>query len=280
MRSLALLGVAAFATVLGCSTSASPDDEGGQSADQVSTASSITFKATGFAVETSGKLTAGSKTTIAYDLDRLPQCRGNVGGGGPAWNITGFASFNGQPATTFDVSKLTPNGNDRVAAPYELKLPEGGDLAIWFQVTNRWGCSEYDSQYSQNFHFKVDGPPPEADAELTFNADGSVDQSAPLKAGSTVAVRYEQDRLTKCRASRNGYAAWSITGHARVNGGTDQQFSTARPVDQYGEKRELIANIVHLDEAGELELWFNNSAIECTAWDSKDGQNYRFPITQ
>jgi hypothetical protein len=275
MRKLALLSLAVL-SFAGCA--ASTDDDGANSANAVSSEASIDFDAAGFKVETSGKLAAGQRVRIQYDLARLPTCRGNVNGGGPGWNISGFASFNGKPATAFEVTKLTADGRDRESAPYELLLPEGGDLALWFSVSSAWGCNQYDSQYGQNFHFDVAGPSPEANTTLTFRADGSLDQSGPLKAGATVAVRYEQDRLQTCRQSFNGYASWSITGHARINGGNEQKFATARPMDARGEKRELIDNLVQLAEPGELELWFENNDMQCVGWDSMGGKNYRFTI--
>lgn len=278
MNRFALLTLAGLAFVSLPACSADGDQSGAAGVDEVNATSTISFKAEGFKVETTGKLAAGGKVLIQYDPARLPGCRGNVGGGGPGWSISGYASFNGQPATTFEVTKLNATRTDREPAPYELKLPEGGDLAIWFHVASRWGCSEYDSQYGQNFHFDVAGPPPEADSTLTFHADGKVDQTKPLKAGAKVAVRYEQDRLQTCRSTYNGRPAWAITGHARINGGEEQSFSTARPVYGSGEEREPLDNLVRLGESGQLELWFENSGRDCVGWDSQDGKNYRFPI--
>lgn len=273
----ATLAVSLLSLLAACSTNAA-DDGATDESNQTAAASTIAFEAGDFAVETKGKLVAGSKVVVTYDPARLPACRGNVGGGGPGWSITGYASFNGQPATTFEATRLTADKKDREAAPYELKLPEGGDLALWFQVSSRFGCSEFDSQYGQNFHFDVAGPAPEADATLVFRANGKVEQSAPLKAGAKVAVRYEQERLDECRSSYNGHAAWSITGHAKVNDGEELTFSTARQLDASGHKRAPVDSFIQLGAAGELALWFENTGRECVAWDSKDGDNYRFAI--
>lgn len=270
------LTAALLAPLAGCAADASPDAV--QEGEQVASKARITFKAEGFQVETSGTLRAGGTVVVHYEPARLPGCRGGLNDGRPAWTIGGYASFNGQTPKAFEATELTADGYDRQGKDVELRIPEGGDLALWFQVTSRFGCSEYDSQYGQNFHFAVEGPAPEADATLTFRANGEIEQSAPLVVGAKVAVRYEQERLTECRSSYNGYAAWAITGHARVAGGTEQSFSTARPLDASGQKRELVDGLVQLSEEGELELWFENTGRGCVGWDSEGGKNYRFAI--
>ncbi|MBF5067492.1 hypothetical protein G6O45_30280, partial [Salmonella enterica subsp. enterica serovar Istanbul] len=84
-----------------------------------------------------------------------------------------FYSENGSAAKTFEVSALTPDGKDRVAKAARIVPSQGGDLAIWFQVSSAFGCSEFDSQFGQNFHLPVKGAPPEARATIAFGTDGS-----------------------------------------------------------------------------------------------------------
>lgn len=100
----------------------------------------------------SGKLRAGSTFQVQYDAARLPGCRGNLNGGQPAWTITGYYSVNGQAAKSFWAGGFSATGS---TAPPVLRLPEGGDLALWFQITNRWGCNGWDSSYGHNYHFNV-----------------------------------------------------------------------------------------------------------------------------
>lgn len=40
-----------------------------------------------------------------------------------------------------------------------IELDRAGELQVWFQATNRWGCSEYDSRYGENHRFPVALPP-------------------------------------------------------------------------------------------------------------------------
>jgi hypothetical protein len=269
-KKMMMLAVAMCAAACGAETT---DATSGDEADVTSDA---TIKLTSdFKTTIAGRAKAGGGLRVEYALDRLPQCRGNVGGGGPGWNITGFYSENGGAAKTFEVSALTPDGKDRVAKPARVVLANGGDVALWFQVTSRWGCSEYDSQFGQNFHVDVAGAPPEAGASIVFAKDGTVDKQGTLRAGGKVKVRYEQDRLPQCRRTQAGNPQWNISGFASL-AGAQQTFSTGRPD---GSDREAIDAILDLPRSGELALWFEVTSIGgCHEVDSKSGQNYRFAV--
>lgn len=253
---------------------ATPSDAVGDEADVTSEA---TLKLTAdFQTKLVGRPSAGKGLRIEYALERLPQCRGNVGGGGPGWAITGYYSENGGPAKMFDPTALTEDGKDRVAKPATIPLTQGGDLAVWFQVSSRWGCSEYDSAFGQNYHVDVTGAPPDAGGTIVFKKDGSIAQDGALRAGEKVKIRYEQDRLPDCRRSQGGYPQWSISGFSSVDGGEAQVFQTGRPD---GSDREAIDAVLDLPHAGELALWFQVVDVGgCNAYDSNGGRNYRFRI--
>jgi hypothetical protein len=267
---LAALGLVA----LGCSLEPA-------SSEPVSEASDVTTEATlkltaDFKTQLIGRPAAGKGFRIEYAPERLPQCRGLIGGGVPGWAITGYYSENGGPAKTFDPTELSPDNKTRLMKPVTIIPEQGGDLALWFQVSSRWGCSEYDSANGQNYHFSVAGPPATATASLHFTEDGSVAQDGPLRAGEKVKIRYEQDRLPDCRRVERGNPVWTITGYASIDGGEPQVFQTGRP-DGYD--REAIDTILDLPRSGELSLWFQVTSLGgCSAYDSKHGQNYRFAI--
>jgi Family of unknown function (DUF6209) len=239
-----------------CGTESSRDEANGDESDVKTDA---TLKLTSdFKTSFVGRAKAGGGLRVEYALDRLPQCRGNIGGGGPGWTITGFYSENSGAAKTFEVSEVAADGKDRVAKPARIALTQGGDLALWFQVSSRWGCSEYDSQFGQNFHLDVEGPAPEAGASLVFGKDGAVEQQGSLRAGGKVKVRYEQERLPQCRRTQAGNPLWAITGFASIAGGEAQSFATGRPD---GAERESIDAIIELPRAGELSLWFEVTSV-------------------
>lgn len=269
MRRLLLL----LLPLAACSSEASSAVEGDE-ADYTDDAR-IVFTSD-YQMHLTGTPRAGKGLLVEYALERLPQCRGNLGGGAPAWNITGYYSVSGGPAKIFEVSALSEDGKDRVAKPARIALESGGDLAFWFQVHNRWGCSEFDSAFGQNFHVDVQGPEPDADARIVFRADGAVDQSGTLRAGGNVQIRYEQARLPQCRRQQGGMPQWSITGFASIDGDEPATFQTGRPD---GADRTEIDALVPLPRSGELSLWFQVVSLGgCHAYDSQNGQNYRFRI--
>ena len=193
------------------------------------------------------------------------------------WNVTGFYSENGGAAKTFEVSALTPDGKDRVAKAARIVPAQGGDVAIWFQIASAFGCSEFDSQFGQNFHVPVKGAVPVAGASISFGKDGSPTQTGELKAGGKVMITYEQDRLPACRRTERGNPVWTITGFAQVDREAAHTFDTARPE---GSDRQEIEALVDLPHAGELSLWFQVTSLGgCMQYDSKSGANYRFSIT-
>jgi hypothetical protein len=274
--SLVLFATAVLtATSAGCAAETSDGATTGE--DQNVTAdTAATLKLTSdFQTTLTGQAVAGQAIRIEYALERLPQCRGNSGGA-PGWNISGFYSENGGAAKSFEVTALTPDGKDRVAKAARIVPANGGDLAVWFQVTSRFGCSEYDSQYSQNFHVPVKGAAPVADASIAFGQTGAPKVTGELKAGGSVKVTYEQDRLPDCRRSQGGHPMWTVTGFAQVDRETSRTFDTGRPE---GSSRTEIDAIIQLPHAGELSLWFQTTDVGgCMKYDAQSGANYKFPI--
>ena len=268
-----------FLTALASACSAPSDDRAATpGTEQDVTADAATLElGSDFSTNLTGEAAAGKGLRVEYALERLPQCRGNVGGGGPGWNVTGFYSENGGAAKTFEVSVLTPDGKDRVAKAARIVPSQGGDVAIWFQIASAFGCSEFDSQFGQNFHVPVKGAVPVAGASITFAKDGSPTQTGELKAGGKVKITYEQDRLSACRRTERGNPVWTITGFAQLDHETAHTFDTARPE---GSDRVEIESLVDLPHAGELFLWFQVTSLGgCMQYDSKAGANYRFSIT-
>ncbi len=262
---------------VGCVANSQDDSSNAVAGDEANVTSDATLKLTSdFTTSLVGHAKAGGALRVEYALERLPQCRGNVGGGGPGWTITGYYSENGAAAKTFDVSELSADGKDRVAKPARITLSQGGDLALWFQVTSRFGCSEYDSAFGQNFHVDVEGAPPQAGATITFAKDGAPSVQGQLKAGGKAKVHYEQDRLPQCRRTQAGNPLWSISGFSSINGGEAKSFATGRPE---GSDREEIDAVIDLDRSGELALWFEVTSVGgCHEVDSSSGQNYRFHV--
>ncbi|MCE9668505.1 DUF6209 family protein [Myxococcus stipitatus] len=115
----------------------------------------LTFKgpAQGWSVSASPTpLPYGGTASVVYDVNRLTQCRGNINATTPGWTITGYYQFNGGPVQSFWVAGFSSTPNP--PAP-SIPLGARGDLSVWFENTNRWGCQAWDSNYGDNFHFTV-----------------------------------------------------------------------------------------------------------------------------
>ncbi len=248
--------------------------------DAITQIPTLTFNADG-SITQSAPLVVGGSVKIQYSQSRLRQCTGNYNGA-PGWVITGYASLTGAAATSWDTGRVS--GTRRIAVNQVIALPRSGDLALWFQQTSRWGCQAWDSRNGQNYHFTVQPAPggttptePSSAPTLTFNRDGSVNQSGMLVAGQRLRIRYAQDRISMCTGTTMGNAAWAITGWSSVNGATARSFETG--VSASGGTRETIDAFVDLTAAGDLALWFQQTnRWGCQAWDSRNGQNYHFSI--
>lgn len=238
-----------------------------------------------FSSAVKGSARAGSDLAVVYDLARAPKldknCVRTSNGGGRGWALTGKYQRNGGEIGVLDfTSKMPSNGDATGKVEGRIPLTEGGDLAVWFEVTGLGGCQAFDSQLSQNFHVEVSGPAPGTDASIVFRADGEVEKKGELRAGGKVAVRFDDARLPKCRGTRTGYPAWVIRGSSKINDDAPKQFDTGRAIDAKG-TREAIDAIVALPEAGTLALWFEVSDVYgCKDYDSQGGKNYTFEIAR
>jgi hypothetical protein len=213
----------------GCSSEASSSANAAAGDEQDQTSDAAPLRLTGdFQTAVTGEAAAGKGIRVEYALERLPRCRGNVGGGGPGWNATGFYSENGGAPKTFEVSALTPDGKDRVAKAARIVPSAGGDVAIWFQVSS-------------------------AGASVAFDKDGNPTTAGELKAGGKVKVTSAQERLPQCRRVEHGNPVWTITRFAQIDREAAHTFDTARPE---GSDRKEIEALVDLPHAGELSLWF------------------------
>jgi hypothetical protein len=109
-------------------------------------------------------------------------------------------------------------------------------------------------------------------------------QQGELRQGGQLLLRFDEQRLPVCRASRNGLPSWGIAaaGLFHPGGETFRGVVYGTRLDGAGgplppEPRELAADVP--PDAEWVELWFENSdARACHAWDSRYGQNYAFPV--
>jgi hypothetical protein len=109
---------------------------------------------------------------------------------------------------------------------------------------------------------------------LRFAADGSHRLDGVLLEGKGVKVAYDVSRLTQCEGYQGGTPRWSITGFAQLGHGTPQTFPVLDPNHPEG-----YEHVLTIGAAGPLQLWFQSTNVwGCLAWDSNEGQNYRFEV--
>jgi hypothetical protein len=220
-----------------------------------------------------GRLLAGDRIAIDYDLDRLTQCRGSTNGS-EVWGVTGYAMFDGGAAQPFGVSRLEGGVVKPVVASLEVPAT-ATRVAFYFAINNRWGCIAYDSNHGANYELAIERG---ADgAVLSFEADWSESQSAALHAGDEVVVHYDPARLARCASSRNGYATWAVTAFWRVDGGSIKTLAVTRgTTDATLEPSDATLTV---PRGRDLEVWFQATNVQgCSAYDSNLGGNYHFAI--
>jgi hypothetical protein len=221
-----------------------------------------------WSITQSAPLVAGGTVRFAYDASRLPGCRGEANGK-PAWGITGAAQLNGGAVASFEAGGLSPSNGTN---PPVVALPQAGDLAVWFQITNRWGCQAWDSNYGANYHLQVVPQP-----RIKFGADWSTKVEGKPGSTGTVVVDYALERLPACRQTYNGLGTWEILVFYRFDGGAVAY--TPVTVPSGSGRAPAPAELKVPAGAGELELWFKNTdRAGCLAWDSAYGQNYHFSL--
>ncbi len=136
-----------FAGLAACSAPTEPEAVG-IAEGELGEAATIRFEGN-FEERVTGTIQKGRKARIVYDAARLTQCRGEQGGS-PFWAISGNYRIGSGPVRTFPVAGL--NADPQGAT---IDLDASGELQVWFENTNRWGCHAFDSDFGQNYRFAV-----------------------------------------------------------------------------------------------------------------------------
>lgn len=165
-----------FASLVGsllgaCATSpagapGSAGTPGGGKADDPNGIPTLSFNAD-WSVTQSAPLVEGGQMQIHYAPERLPDCRGTSDTGEDTWQIVGHYLLDGVEPAYDDLAVTQLTGNGRLEPPTTepvdvvMDVPLGTfggahDLAIWFVNSDATGCTAYDSDYGQNFHFTLE----------------------------------------------------------------------------------------------------------------------------
>jgi hypothetical protein len=249
-----------------CAASPTMDSQPGGGGKADGTEPTLQFNGD-FTTEVHGVLLAGSPVRVSYDLDRMTSCKSD------AWGVSGYAMFDGGEPVAFAVSRI--DGDDVVPVDAELEIPASAShVAFWFEINDRYGCHDYDSNYGANYDFDIDRHG--LGAVLAFDADDTFSQSDAVHAGDRVVIHYAPERLAECAGSTGGHAAWGITGHWQVDDGSVHDVMVSR-----ADGETLVASDpqVTVPRGHDLALWFEATSVwGCHAYDSAYGANYHVTI--
>ncbi|MDP2273465.1 MAG: DUF6209 family protein [Archangium sp.] len=126
-----------------------------------------------------------------------------------------------------------------------------------------------------------------ASRTLDFQSGYRITQRGTLVAGQPVTLNYALDRLTTCRGTHNGFPAWELQASVRffpsgsVAEGTVRGFDAPNGVPSNAGAKSVPLEVNIPSGTTSMEVWFRNSSgagMNCEAWDSNNGSNYRFPV--
>jgi hypothetical protein len=104
-----------------------------------------------------------------------------------------------------------------------------------------------------------------------------VQHGAVIRSGE-LAINYALDRLTTCRDTHNGFRFWTLDAWVRFSPGGQTDSATVVSSNGFTIMPATATFDVPPDATG-VEIWFRNaSPPSCEGWDSKYGENYRFPV--
>ena len=147
-RLVSILAVSLGASFLaGCS--AAPDVEVGESAQAATSEATVVFQGN-WTTEVRGSLERGKRLRILYSADRA-KCTATAYGN-PAWSVMAYYRWNGGEVRSVQVAGLR---SDPTAPEPGIALDQSGQLEMWFQNTDRYGCNAFDSAFGKNYTFAI-----------------------------------------------------------------------------------------------------------------------------
>ena len=138
-----MLGAAA----MGCSVS--PGIETGETESAATAEATVVFHGN-WTTEVRGTLERGRRLRVLYSADRA-KCTATAYGN-PAWSVLAYYRWNGGDVRTVQVAGFR---SDPTAPEPGIDLDRTGELEMWFQNTDRYGCMQWDSAYGKNYKFTI-----------------------------------------------------------------------------------------------------------------------------
>jgi hypothetical protein len=106
------------------------------------------------------------------------------------------------------------------------------------------------------------------DPVLYFNPGFEQNLDGIVKTGGRLRIEYSTERVA-CRRERLGVPVWRLDAYVRFG-----------PAGQLYRAEGTSFSVPVPPDATSVQLWFHNSNLMmCSAWDSRFGQNYEFPVS-
>jgi hypothetical protein len=110
--------------------------------------------------------------------------------------------------------------------------------------------------------------------DLVFDGTWGYHGDGARVPGSLAHIVYDTSRLSKCRATTDGVAAWAIVAYVSGDGAPAKPYPL--PTGVTGSAVEVPIEIPY---ARDLAVWFEATDDSgCTEWDSNFGSNFHFTV--
>lgn len=131
------------------SAGADLEDISGELGQAATAEATVVFHAN-YTTEVRGTLERGKRLKVLYASSRA-RCQSTYMGN-PAWSVTAWYRWNGGEVRSVQVAGMR---SDPSAPEPGIALDATGDLEMWFQNNDRYGCNSFDSDFGKNYHFQV-----------------------------------------------------------------------------------------------------------------------------
>lgn len=123
-------------------------------------------------------------------------------------------------------------------------------------------------------------------ATLNFYTDWRQSQTGLIRQGELLTINYDPQRLPACRTYHDGMPAWDLWATVRFSPSgettTGNLVQHVGPQGVFNPPRPIPLAVRVPADATDAEMWFQNTSMtsQCSAFDSKFGDNYRFFVDQ
>lgn len=174
----------------------------------------------------------------------------------------------------------------RIPAKLAIPATAKGEVEYWFSLESKSGGKFYDSDYGKNFHANI---VPAGGVMVKLDDLWGDAVSGPIKAGGTLRIAYDVDRLKQFLQGtwHHGAPTWNIMAYVSFDGQPPLELPVTIPNrGDHGMYVDMVPVELAVEvpsSARQVSLWFRGSSYGGSvfggnAWDSRHGANYNYPV--